>query len=132
MVVELSKRTKMPVEDLVYTFGKHLATVFASKFKSFFEECSNTKDFLKTIDNHIHVEVQKLYPDAELPKFSYDDSDPDNFILHYESSRPFAPLAKGLIEGCAEFYNEKITVEIKNNHSTEEVSDVEFVIRMVA
>ncbi len=106
MVVELSKRTGIPTAELIHTFGKTLADVFSKKFTSFFTDCNGTVDFLKKIDNHIHVEVKKLYPDAELPKFSYIDINEHEFELHYESTRDFSHLAHGLIEGCMEYFGE--------------------------
>ena len=110
MVVVLSERVDVPVPDLVNVFGHHLAEVFATKFKSFFDESWSTIEFLKSIDNHIHVEVLKLYPDAELPEFSFDDSNPDAFQLNYRSTRGFADLAHGLIQGTAKYYGEDITI----------------------
>ena len=131
MVVELSKRTNTPVDDLVFAFGKHLASVFTDKYSDFFEACPNTIEFLKTIDNHIHVEVKKLYPDAELPSFSFDDSSPNYLTLRYQSSRPFSVLAQGLIEGCADYYHEKLNVEMVDQ-SNAQASNVEFVISKAA
>ena len=110
MVVALSERINTPVPALVNAFGHHLAEVFSSKFSSFFAEATSTIEFLKNIDNHIHVEVAKLYPDAELPEFTFDESNPEQFLLNYRSTRGFADLAQGLIEGTATFYNEDISI----------------------
>ena len=110
MVGELARRTQTPAGDLVKAFGKHLAGVFSSKYASFFEECDSTLAFLKKVDDHIHVEVKKLYPDAELPVFSYDDSNAEAFELVYSSGRGFADLAEGLIEGVACHYGEAFQI----------------------
>ncbi|MEE4243915.1 MAG: heme NO-binding domain-containing protein, partial [Kangiellaceae bacterium] len=111
MVVELSNRTELPVPALVKTFGLHLADVFTKKFTSFYDEVDNILDFLKKIDNHIHVEVAKLYPDAELPEFSFEESDSGEFLLHYRSTRGFADLALGLIEGSAGYFNQTLNID---------------------
>ena len=111
MVVELSERTGAEIPALIRAFGHHLGKVFTSKFGDFFAEVESTIEFLKRIDNHIHVEVAKLYPDAELPVFSFDDSDPKRFILNYESTRGFADLAQGLIEETMKHYGENFTIE---------------------
>lgn len=132
MVVELADRTNSQVNDLVYAFGRHLAKVFSSKFTSFFDECPDTLSFLKRIDDHIHVEVHKLYPDAELPEFSFDDSDPDCFQLTYKSVRNFSDLALGLIEGCAEHYNEQFDItreDIDDSNNGADKTQVRFLIR---
>lgn len=106
MVVELSKQTGVSVDELVRTFGKNLAVVFSKKFPTFFNDCNTTVEFLKKIDDHIHVEVKKLYPDAELPKFTYREVNPIEFELIYESARNFSYLAQGLIEGSMEYFKE--------------------------
>lgn len=116
MVVELHKRTDVPVNKLIYTFGEYLGNTFATKFNSFFEAAGSTLEFLKQIDNHIHVEVRKLYPDAELPGFSYKmgDTPEDPFELHYSSTRGFADLAEGLIASTSKYYGEQLKVERKD------------------
>ncbi len=115
MVIELSRRTGTPVPDLIRAFGHHLAKAFVKKFKIFFDDVDNTLEFLKRIDNHIHVEVAKLYPDAELPEFDFDDSDPETFFLNYSSKRGFADLAQGLIEATSQYYKESFLIERKDS-----------------
>lgn len=110
MVGVLSERTGIAGDALVHHFGKHLASVFSKKFPAFFDDCPNTFEFLKKIDNHIHVEVKKLYPDAELPKFTYIEHNDREFELIYESQRNFAHLAHGLIEGCMEHFKEAFQI----------------------
>lgn len=117
LVGALSEKTNLAVPHLVHTFGLHLAKVFASKFPSFFEECDDTFSFLKKIDNHIHVEVHKLYPDAELPKFSFEEIDDHHLKLTYESTRGFADLARGLIEGTSAYYQENMSIQADDQSS---------------
>lgn len=110
MIEVLSQRTGIASDALVYHFGKHLAAAFSTKFPAFFNECPNTFEFLKKIDNHIHVEVKKLYPDAELPQFTYIQHSELEFDLIYESQRDFSHLAHGLIEGCMEHFKEAFQI----------------------
>ena len=56
---------------------------------------------------------EKLYPDADLPKFTFDDSNPDSLIMVYQSPRGFAALAHGLMTGVIEHYQESITIELE-------------------
>jgi hypothetical protein len=128
LVVSLSERTEIPVDKLVHTFGLHLSKVFSEKFTDFFTACSDTFSFLKTIDNHIHVEVHKLYPDAELPKFEYDDTNPESLKLIYSSSRHFADLAHGLIEGVSSYYGESFQISRVDCETQDDSQKVEFTI----
>lgn len=127
LVISLSEKTDMPVPGLVKTFGLHLAKIFSTKFSAFFEECSDTFSFLKRIDDHIHVEVYKLYPDAELPKFSFEVTGENTMNLIYESTRQFADLAEGLIEGTSKYYKEDMVIE-REDLSTNEQQKVVFKI----
>ena len=113
LVSKLSEKTSIPVDDLLFAFGTYLAKRFAALFPSFFDEAKNVFSFMKSLDNHIHVEVNKLYPDAELPKFKFDDSDPTCLIMEYISKRGFAMFAFGLLTGVINYYNEAIEVEIE-------------------
>lgn len=128
MVVELSSKTEIPVPDLIKVFGHHLAGVFSSKFSGFFEEVTSTIDFLKRIDNHIHVEVAKLYPDAELPEFSFDDSQQGVFYLNYASTRGLADLAHGLIEAVSQHYQESFDIE-RHDSVDGDLQKTQFILR---
>jgi hypothetical protein len=57
------------------------------------------------------IEVLKLYPDAELPRFEYITSEPGRLTIIYRSTRGFADLAAGLIDGCIEHFGENIDVQ---------------------
>jgi hypothetical protein len=80
----------------------------------YFEDVSSSFDFLQRIDHYIHVEVGKLYPDAELPSFDCDASQPGCLHLTYRSSRPFAALAEGLIRGCVAHYGEAVDIAVED------------------
>ncbi|MBT1449500.1 heme NO-binding domain-containing protein [Glaciecola sp. XM2] len=114
MAQALSDKTNTPVEQLVFAFGEHLAVRFSVLFTSFFDATNNTFDFMKTLDNHIHVEVKKLYPDADLPSFSFDDSDASCLIMEYRSSRGLSDLAHGLMTGVIRHYQENITINVEH------------------
>jgi len=109
LVLSLSKKTKIPAADLVKEFGRSLIPVFAKGYPIFF----NVKDsfeFLKSLNDHIHVEVKKLYPDAELPIFITKTHDQKELVIEYRSARPFADLAQGLAEGLVKFFKEDINI----------------------
>lgn len=91
-------------------FGKHLAQIFQVKFPDFFAQCSDTIGFLLQVDGHIHVEVRKLYPDADLPRFEMIEHSGQKLVMDYSSCRPLAALAAGLMEGVADYYREKISI----------------------
>lgn len=111
LVVKLSELTDVPVPDLLRVFGAHLTGRFTALYPAFFEQVADTFTFLDTIENHVHVEVKKLYPDAELPSFQTERPDENTLIMKYTSFRPFADLAEGLIQGAITHFGEKIQLE---------------------
>lgn len=130
LVVALSKETEIPVQDLVQAFGKFLFGRFIELFPIFFNH-KTSFEFLSSIHDVVHVEVLKLYPDAELPDFIGTLSD-DGKTLHFEyhSHRHFADLAIGLMQGTFEHWNETVEIETIDK-STEEKQVVLFVCKRI-
>lgn len=111
MVVKLSEHTGLSIPDLLKTYGKHLFGRFSENYSDFFKEVESTFSFLSGIENYIHVEVRKLYPEAELPSFEYEKPSENELIMFYKSERPFADFAEGLIMGCIEHFKEDIEIQ---------------------
>ncbi len=111
LVTELSKAVGTPVNELIHTFGVHLAKRFAELYPVFFEQAANLFEFLESVDSTVHVEVEKLYPDAELPRFATRWAKDGAFEMVYQSDRMFADLAHGLIEGSAIQFGTNVTIE---------------------
>lgn len=106
----LSSRTGLPVRDIVRDFGDRLSDTFARDFPDFFGRASDLFDFLGSIDDHIHVEVRKLYPDAELPTFRIETRTATRLVFLYTSPRRMGHLSEGLIIGSARQYG--VTVRV--------------------
>lgn len=95
----LAARIGGTADDVLRSYGRHLFPVFAERFAGIIGRATNPLDFLAGVGTHIEDEVVKLYTDSELPCFRVQRL-PDGLVLDYESARPFAGLAHGLIEGC--------------------------------
>ncbi len=107
----LSTRSQCSADDLMQRFGFHLADRFAMLFPDFFHRSDSFFEFLASIDDYIHVEVQKLYPDAELPSFDVLQTEGPQMMMRYRSSRKMEALAEGLILGCARQFRRAILIE---------------------
>lgn len=110
LVVSLSKHTGISVPDLLKVYGQHLFGQLIAGYPIFLEGVDDVFGFLRTLENHIHVEVRKLYPEAELPKFVMEESD-GKMSMHYQSERPFADLAEGLLNGCIHHFDQQVAFE---------------------
>lgn len=131
LVSQLSAKTGIPVPGLLKAFGGHLLTRFVAGFPGFFSSHRSALDFLMAVEGHIHVEVRKLYSDAELPRFICERPAPDRLIMHYRSPRGLADLAEGLISGCAAHYGEQIEL-VREDLSEGTGQHVRFHIRRTA
>lgn len=111
LVTALSNATGLSISELILMFGEHLFVRFSVGYPALFADVTNSFDFLERIDGVIHVEVRKLYPDAELPSLVATRPAPGELELVYSSPRGFADLAEGLIRGCIKHFGEPMTVQ---------------------
>ncbi|MCH1589041.1 MAG: heme NO-binding domain-containing protein [Flavobacteriales bacterium] len=126
LVVALSQRTGMEVPVLLRAFGKFLFGTFKRSYPHMFEDSTDAFDFLQRVDQEVHVEVLKLYPDAELPSFETQRLSPNVLQMDYRSDRSMADLAHGLIEACGAYYEEGFDIEA--TPQTEDGKHVQFVV----
>jgi hypothetical protein len=100
-------------DDALFGFGKWLASSFQNKYADFFSGHTDAISFLSTIDEHIHTEVRKLYPDAVPPSVRLERVNDDQYLLHYNSHRPLASVASGLAVGSIEAFGGQWDVSTK-------------------
>lgn len=110
MVGELSELSAVPSSVLVKTFGRRMFAKFLSTYPDAFERVTSTFELLLKVEETIHVEVRKLNPEAELPTFRFPATEEGCLDVIYESTRPFADLAEGLIEACIEHFDERLNL----------------------
>ena len=116
----------MDPHELLVSFGGYLFKTFLSQYPQFFQQHNHAFSFLESIDNHIHVEVKKLYPAAALPKFETVSSDDGEMTMTYTSERKMASLALGLIQSSLSHFGHDAEVEMEN--IVEDGSVVKFTI----
>jgi len=110
LITHLSQLTNTPIPELEKTYGRYLFKKLVSRYPDVISSTKNAFECLKSVDDNIHVEVRKLYPDAELPHFKYTQVNSQCLIMDYFSTRPFSNLAEGLMLGCIEHYKENISI----------------------
>jgi hypothetical protein len=114
LVNGLSLKTGIAVPTLLKSFGQHLFKTFVRVYGHFFEHLTDTFSFLSAVHHHIHVEVKKLYPDAELPDFEIEKIGDNSMKMVYRSERRMGDLADGLLAASIAHFNENTKVERKN------------------
>ncbi len=111
LVKTMADKTGTDVSSLLRIFGEHLFSRFHAGFPEMFDGMDNATDFLASVEDHIHIEVRKLYPDAELPSIEVTERRPDGFTLIYTSSRHLGDFCEGLIIGCLKHFRESATIK---------------------
>ena len=130
LVVKLSESVNVPTKELMIIFGQVMFKRLVSGHPEIVNAIDDSFELLSHIDDYIHVEVLKLYPNAQLPKFSFQKISETEVVLTYQSSRPLASFAQGLLMGCGEYFNEGFTIRREPLSNVSE-TDVVFVINRV-
>lgn len=110
------KLLKLTPDELLYNLGVFAFSGLAERHPVFLKDIDHPKEFLKTVENVIHIEVKKLYEDADLPTFQYEEPHPNELIITYFSKRKLYSFMSGLIEGVAQHY--KVPIEQKKTMKT--------------
>jgi hypothetical protein len=111
LVDALSARTGTPAPVLIRGFGEFLFERFHVHHGEFFDGISDSLDFLEQIEDVIHVQVRKLYPNAQLPHFEIERSGRDHLRMVYRSDRHMGDLAEGLIRQCIAHFGTPVAIE---------------------
>ena len=126
IVGAISELTGIPGEDLQRKFGAWMHGRFVQGYPQFFEDKTTVLEMLEAIETEVHVEVRKLYADAELPRFETLWIDDSALRMTYRSDRPLVAFCHGLIEACVNHFGQAASV------SADMVSDKQavFVVRL--
>ncbi|MHA6327073.1 heme NO-binding domain-containing protein [Roseivivax sp. CAU 1753] len=111
IVMAFSDHSGLSADTLQLKFGHWMMDFFAEHYPEFFVEKSCAFAFLEAVDQEIHVEVKKLYPDAELPRFETERQGEDRLKMVYYSPRPLHAFCQGLIEACLARFGQEASIK---------------------
>lgn len=106
MVTKLSEITAIATTELIKAFGRALFPKLIQAHSQLIQNMKDSFDLVSQVGSYIHVEVFKLYPNAELPAFDAKRISDNELELTYRSKKPLASFAEGMLYGCAEYFNE--------------------------
>lgn len=99
--------------QLLKDFGCHTFGHLTKNYNHLVMDFKDAFDCIYNVDQTIHQNVLKLYPDAELPNMKAKFLDEGNKLhLVYESSRPFMYVAYGLLDGCVKHFGGNVVIEM--------------------
>ncbi|QNM86908.1 heme NO-binding domain-containing protein [Polaribacter pectinis] len=126
LLQHLSFRTEISIDNLLLVYGEHFFTVIEKSYPGLLATYKDPIDMLSSIENHIHVEVRKIYPDAELPTFIVEEKTTDSIVMIYKSSRAMHHFGLGLMNKTFEHF--KSTASIVLEKLKEDGTEVKFII----
>lgn len=120
IVAVLVKKTGKPLDELLHDFGYYLFGKLAEAHGQVLSGKDSLLDVMEYLDGDIHVQVKKLYPDADLPKFKVLSRTDTAMRLRYFSKHELYALAEGLMDAAAEHYGtpiERETIKASDPHT---------------
>ncbi|WP_439130027.1 heme NO-binding domain-containing protein, partial [Polaribacter sp.] len=118
--------TDISIDNLLLVYGEHFFSVIETSYPGLLATYKDPIDMLSSIENHIHVEVQKIYPDAELPTFVVQDKTENSIIMVYKSSRAMHHFGLGLMNKTFEHFNSTATIQLEK--IKEDGTEVRFIV----
>lgn len=111
IVTAFSDHSGISPADLQRKFGHWIMDHCVEDYAEMFKGKNNSFEMLEAVDGEIHVEVKKLYPDAELPVFKTDRVADGHLEMIYSSPRPLVEFCHGMIEACLGQFDEAATID---------------------
>lgn len=108
LVSAMAAQTGRSAGEIQRDFGRALFARLAARKTSILP--GSAFECLVQVESIIHRDVRMLYPSAELPSIVCERRGSDILVVDYASERPFADLARGLIEGCLAHYGERAEI----------------------
>lgn len=122
----LSVNTGIKIDDLLLVYAEHFFDVLERSYPDLLARYTGPIEMLSSIENHIHIEVRKIYPDAELPVFEVLEKTDDKLIMIYKSSRAMHHFGLGLMNKTFEHFDAKATITLEK--LKEDGTEVKFLI----
>ena len=126
LLQNLKSHTGISIDNLLLIYGEHFFSVIETNYKDLLSSYNDPIEMLASIENHIHVEVRKIYNDAELPTFIIKEKTKKTLILIYKSSRSMHHFGLGLMNKTFEHFNSKATIILEK--IKKDGTEVKFII----
>lgn len=109
LVTYFSAELAIAKPDLIRAFGQFVFPQLLTMAPAKAKQAKNLRAFLLMVHGIIHAEVNKLYQDANLPHFDYQDK-AEVLVMLYRSERKLCYFSEGLILAAAEHFDEQVRV----------------------
>ena len=126
LLQHLSAHTEISIDNLLLVYAEHFFSVLETSYPGLLATYKDPIEMISSIENHIHVEVKKIYPDAELPTFEVVKKTENSLIMIYKSSRAMHHFGLGLMNKTFEHFNSTAVIDLEK--IKEDGTEVKFII----
>jgi hypothetical protein len=126
LLQHLSTKTDISIDNLLLVYAEHFFSVIENSYPGLLATYKDPIEMISSIESHIHIEVRKIYPDAELPTFIVEEKNEDSLIMIYKSSRAMHHFGLGLMNKTFEHFNTKASIVLEK--MKEDGTEVKFII----
>jgi hypothetical protein len=126
LLQSLSAHTNISIDDLLLVYAEHFFSVIEESYPGLLATYKDPIEMLSSIENHIHVEVRKIYPDAELPTFVVEEKTENSLVMIYKSSRAMHHFGLGLMNKTFEHFNSTASIILEK--IKDDGTEVKFII----
>lgn len=126
LLTHLSENTGISIDNLLLVYAEHFFSVIENSYPGLLATYNDPIEMISSIENHIHVEVRKIYPDAELPTFEVVEKTENSLVMIYTSSRAMHHFGLGLMNKTFAHFNATATIDLQK--IKEDGTEVRFVI----
>ncbi len=129
LLKNLNKNTSIPIDELLLLYGEYFFNAIETSYPGLLETYNDPIELLSSVEHHIHVEVRKIYSDAELPTFIVKEKTSNSLVMVYKSNRSMHHFGLGLMNKTFEYFNSKATILLEK--IKEDGTEVKFIINKV-
>jgi methyl-accepting chemotaxis protein len=116
LITNIAKSNNIEVKQLWRIIGKDNLYAFNKDFPAFFDH-ETMYSFLKSMFD-VHVVMTKKFSGAKPPILLIEPISSREAVFSYESQRGMFDYFLGLVDGCAEYFKEKVAIEELEHTST--------------
>jgi len=113
LLTNLSANTQISTDDLLLVYGEHFFAVIEKNYPKMLAQYKGPIEMLASVENHIHMEVRKIYPGAELPTFEVMERTENSLVMIYKSSRAMHHFGLGLMNKTFEYFHTKAEIDLE-------------------
>jgi predicted hydrocarbon binding protein len=110
LVTTVAQHSGISQQQLLQDFGRSMVPDFVTVYRPLIAPDWRTLDLLEHIESRVHAGIRLNNPGAEPPVLRVERAAPDRVVIRYESPKRWCALGKGLIQGIADHYGERIQV----------------------